>query len=54
MLAKNEKNSRSFIFLILTILLGLAVIFSPFNLNTPINEYESESGTSLKSASIII
>lgn len=53
MFAKSEKNSKSFIFLVLIVLLGFTAIFSPFNLNTPINEYELESGTDLKTAGIV-
>ena len=53
MLAKNEKNSRSFIFLILTILLGLTVILSPFTSNTPIDQYKIESYWDLNTAGIV-
>ena len=53
MLAKSEKNSKSFIFVILTILLGLTAIFSQFNFDTPINEYELNLERDLQSASVV-
>jgi len=53
MLVKNEKSFRSFIFLTLILLLGLAVIFSAINSNILKYEFNFESETGLKSASIV-
>ncbi|MBY8991396.1 MAG: hypothetical protein KGD58_11630 [Candidatus Lokiarchaeota archaeon] len=53
MLTKSGRNFKSFIFLGLIVLLGLTAIFSSFNVNTKINEYEFESRAGLNTAGIV-